>query len=399
MEQIGNFIIYIIMICAAIGAIASVINDESALGQEFLNGINSIGPIFLPVGGIMAAAPYLSSFVTKFLSPLFNQLGADPSIAATTLIAVDMGGYQLAHSLALDKESWMVATVTGYMAGASLVFSIPVALKMLNKQDHRYLALGVMAGFIAIPFGVFFSCLTFIAGKPVIRSVVSTIGGGDYVLDLSLGAALVDILPLAIVCLLISVGLYFRPKSMINGFIFLGNLMENVLKLVFVSCVIEYFTGFFSKVFGGFGFEPLIADSNEITRALEVSGYIGIMLCGAFPMVYLIRTYLEPIIGRLGSKVGLSGDASTGILAASANVLALFAMVHKFKPEDKVKTIAYAVCCAFLLGDHLAFSANFQPSIILPVFLGKIFGGIVAVFIATKFVIPHVLNKKNNAFM
>ena len=285
------------------------------------------------------------------------------------------------------------------MAGASLVFSIPVALKMLNKQDHRYLALGVMAGFIAIPFGVFFSCLTFIAGKPVIRSVFSTIGGGDYVLDLSLGAALVDILPLAIVCLLISVGLYFRPKSMINGFIFLGNLMENVLKLVFVSCVIEYFTGFFSKVFGGFGFEPLIADSNEITRALEVSGYIGIMLCGAFPMVYLIRTYLEPIIGRLGSKVGLSGDASTGILAASANVLALFAMVHKFKPEDKVKTIAYAVCCAFLLGDHLAFSANFQPSIILPVFLGKIFGGIVAVFIATKFVIPHVLNKKNNAFM
>lgn len=55
-------------------------------------------------------------------------------MAVTTLIAIGMGGYQLAHDLAPRKKSWMMASVTGYMAGASLVLSIPVALKMLNKE-------------------------------------------------------------------------------------------------------------------------------------------------------------------------------------------------------------------------------------------------------------------------
>lgn len=41
------------MACAIIGCIASIINDESELGNQFLEGINSIGPIFLPVAGIM----------------------------------------------------------------------------------------------------------------------------------------------------------------------------------------------------------------------------------------------------------------------------------------------------------------------------------------------------------
>lgn len=76
---------------------------------------------------------------------------------------------------------------------------------------------------------------------------------------------------------------------MILGFIWLGRLMESALKLVFVCCVIEYFTGVFSILLGSWGFEPIIADESDINRALEVAGYIGIMLCGAFPMVYLIQ--------------------------------------------------------------------------------------------------------------
>lgn len=395
MEVIGTWVIYLIMVCAAIGAIASVVNEDGHLANEFMNGINSIGPIFLPVAGIMASAPYLTSFVTQVLSPAFEIFGADPAMAATTLIAVDMGGYQLASELAKSKESWMIATVTGYMSGASLVFSIPVALKMLSKEDHPYLAMGVMAGFLAIPVGVFVSCLLMIGGNPAIRSFVTTSGVSDYQLHLTITQSLLNIAPLAVICGLIALGLYKVPSVMIRGFICLGRLMESALKLVFVCCVIEFFTGFFSNLFGSWGFDPIIADESDLNRALEVAGYIGIMLCGAFPMVYLIKTYLARILAAIGNKVGMSIECTTGILAATANVLALFAMVGQMKPEDKVKTIAYAVCCAFLLGDHLAFSANFQPTMILPVMIGKLSGGILAVFIATKFVIPHVLKKHN----
>src|SRR5690554_1804195 len=99
MASIGTFVIYIIMACAVAGAIASIRNSEEGLGKEFIEGLHSIGPIFIPVAGIMASIPYLSRFIEAAVGPLFALIGADPSIAATTIIAVDMGGYQLADAL------------------------------------------------------------------------------------------------------------------------------------------------------------------------------------------------------------------------------------------------------------------------------------------------------------
>ena len=56
--------------------------------------------------------------------------------------------------------------------------------------------------------------------------------------------------------------------------------------------------------------------------------------------------------------------------------------------RDKVIYMAFAVCCAFLFGDHLSFTANFQPSLIVPVLLGKLAAGICAIAVA------HVLAVK-----
>ena len=70
--------------------------------------------------------------------------------------------------------------------------------------------------------------------------------------------------------------------------------------------------------------------------------------------------------------MGLSSDATSGRLAASANVLAALAMVKDLRARDKVLVMAFAVCCAFLFGDHLSFTANFQPSLIVPVLVGKL---------------------------
>lgn len=388
MELFGQIVVWIIMACALAGCVASVIRDDSPLGQEFLNGIRSIGSIFLPVGGIMAASPYLTAFVRNVAGPVFSFVGADASVAATTFIAVDMGGYQLADALAQTRESWIMAMVTGYMSGATIVFSIPVALKMLRKEDRRYLAMGTMAGFIAIPVGVFVSSAIIVLADPCIREVISTSGPATYRLALDWGMVFVNLFPVAIICGLIALGLFLIPEKMIKAFNVFGKLLESALSIVFVLCVIEYFTGIPSKLVGRWGFEPLIADSNDIMRALEISGYIGIMLCGAFPMVYLIRKYLARPLERIGRRAGLSADATAGILAATANVLALFAMVRNLAPQDKVKTVAYSVPCAFLIGDHLAFTANFQPSLIIPVMAGKLSAGIVAILIV-QWGLPH----------
>lgn len=382
MELIGTVVVYIIMACALIGAIASVIKPESELGQQFVAGIDSIGPIFLPVAGIMASAPYLTAFVSTVFGPAYSALGADPAMAATTFIAVDMGGYQLADALAQTRESWIMAMMTGYMAGATIVFTIPVALKMLEKKDRKYLALGVMSGLLAIPIGVLVASVIIALAHPVIREAVSTNAEATYQLALSFTQIGLNLVPLIIICVALAAGLKFKPDAMIKGFIVFGRVMESALKLVFVLAVIEYFTGVFTTVFGGFGFDPIIADEEDIFRALEVSGAIGMMLCGAFPMVYLIKRYLAKPLAKIGGLVGLSSEATTGLLAASANVLAALAMVKDLKARDKVIVMAFAVCCAFLFGDHLSFTANFQPSLIVPVLVGKLCAGVCAIVFA-----------------
>lgn len=386
--MIGTVVVYIIMACAIAGAVASAIKPESELGQQFVAGVDSIGPIFLPSAGILASAPYLTAFVEGVSGPAYGALGADPAMAATTFIAVDMGGYQLADALAQTRESWIMAMMTGYMAGATIVFTIPVALKMLEKHDRKYLALGVMSGLLAIPIGVFVASAIIALSHPVIREVVSTNADATYQLALSWAQIGVNLVPLIIICVALALGLKLKPDAMIKGFIVFGRVMEGALKIVFVLVVVEYFTGIFTTVFGSFGFDPVIADDEDVFRALETSGAIGMMLCGAFPMVYLIRKYLAKPLAKIGGAVGLSSDATAGLLAGSANVLALLSMVKDLEARDKVICMAFAVCCAFLFGDHLSFTANFQPSLIVPVLLGKLAAGICAIAFA------HVLAVK-----
>ena len=146
MAELGNLIIYIIMFCTLLGALASIRDPEKGLGKEFITGLHCIGPVFIPVAGIMAAIPYLSQGINLLLGPIFTAMGSDPAIAATTVIAVDMGGYQLADVLAANRESWVIATLVGYTSGATVVYLIPVGLTMLHKDHHPYLALGAMAG-------------------------------------------------------------------------------------------------------------------------------------------------------------------------------------------------------------------------------------------------------------
>ena len=74
----------------------------------------------------MASIPYLSRFVEAVVGPIFNFVGASPAMAATSIIAVDMGGYQLAQAIADNTANWIMAAIVGYMAGATIVFSIPV---------------------------------------------------------------------------------------------------------------------------------------------------------------------------------------------------------------------------------------------------------------------------------
>lgn len=391
MDQIGNYVLYVIMFCAVLGAFAAIRDSEKGLGKEFMEGIHATGHIFVPAAGIMASIPYLTVMIESVFGPFFDALGADPALAATMIIASDMGGYHLASALAASKEALIMALITGFMGGATIVFSIPMGLAMLDKRDHKYMALGIMSGILTIPIGVMIASVVLVISDPLVREVVATNGEATYQLAMGLGGVFANLLPIIIFVVALALGLRFLPDLMIKGFIAFGRALDAGIKLVLVFSIVEYFTGFFTLVLGGWGFDPIIADAEDQTRALETAGYIGIMLAGAFPMVYLLRKYLGGPLEALGSKVGLSAVGSAGMLATIANILAMFRLVRFMPPKDKVLNIAFGVCAAFLLGDHLSFTANFQPTIILPVLIGKILAGFTAVGLAYWLSVPKAL--------
>lgn len=379
MEWIGNIALYVVLACGVIGCVASIIARESALAQAYMNGFYAIGHIFVAIAGIFASIPYIVSLVESIVSPLYSLAHIDPSLAITSILAIDMGGYQVAMQSAKSLEGATMAMFVGFMAGATIVFSIPVGLRIIPKAAHKDFALGIMIGFLGIPFGVLVSCLFIMLDPVLIRDHIATQGKPTYLLDFSLPFIVWNLMPLAAFCLVVSLGLYYVRKVMLVGFYVLGFVVDMWGKVFLALLLIEHFSGGISYVFGDFPFDPVFADESDTMRALEIAGYTGLVLSGTFVLCALLNTAL-----KLSHKPNalLFG----GILACASNVLAAYPMLANLSPKARIQIVAFSVCGGFLIGDHLSFSANFQPSLIVPIMLGKLAGALLALWLARFFI-------------
>lgn len=122
----------------------AVFRNRFGLGNEFVKGLNSIGPLILGMAGIMCSAPVLGKLLLKLVTPLFGAIGADPAIIAGTCFGLDMGGYYMTASMTNDPSVIMLGgVILSTVLGATIVFTIPVALtlaaggRVCGLQRHR----------------------------------------------------------------------------------------------------------------------------------------------------------------------------------------------------------------------------------------------------------------------
>ncbi len=389
MANLGNAVIYLMMTFVLIGAVFLVFRGDRGIGHEFKEGLYALGPLFVPVGGVMAGLPYLAWFVENVIGRVYALFGADPAMAATTFIASDMGGYQLALATADSPGAWITAAVTGFMAGATISFTIPVGLAILNRKDHQYFALGIMSGILTVPIGVIVTMAILLFTDSPVRGTAVTDGPSEVALDgFGMGDVLLNLLPVIIVSVAIAVGLYFVTRAMVTAFIWFGRTLNGAIYLVLAIAIVEHVTGFFSSHLSWWNFQPIIATADDQMRPLEIAGNVAIVLAGAFPLVYVIRTYLKTPLGAVGKWFGISPDGTAGLLAAAANMIAAFHLVQFMKAKEKVLVVAFGTTSAFLVGDHLAFTANFQPNLIGPLMIGKVVAGVTAMLIAAWIAVP-----------
>ena len=126
----------------------------------------------------------------------------------------------------------------------------------------------------------------------------------------------------------------------------------------------------------------LIPVMRPISEGFEIVGEIAIVLAGAFPLVYALTSLLRKPLIKLGKSLGVNDAAAAGLVASLANSIATFGLVKQMDPRGKIVNIAFAVSAAFVLGDHMGFTAGFAPEMLVPMILGKLAGGVSAVAVA-----------------
>lgn len=389
MEIIGTIVTWIMMVCCVIGGISYAIDDQSELGQAFIGGLNIMASMFIPICGLMAAVPFVSQFVLNVIGPVFGLIGADPVVASAFVFPPDCGSFALATEIGQTPDLYPLVIATGFMCASTVAFNIPIGLQPLEKRDHKFLALGTLSGFLSVPFGILISCLIVCFTHPSIATVFASGAATDYVVNLTLGMIAVNMIPLVIICVLMAIGLKLAPEGMMKGFAVFGKVLTGALTAVVVCVIVEHYTGIFSSTIG-WGFDPILADEENTSRAVEILGTIAMMLTGALPMVTLIQKYLGKPLAKLGRLAGLDANGSVGLVACLPNGLALFPFISKMRDEDKVVVFAFLACAGYCLGDFLAFNVNFQPNLLIPILVGQVGGGIIGIIFARLLAVPAV---------
>ena len=355
--SINEIIIYIMVLFMLIGAVDKCIGGKLGLSEKFEEGIMAMGALALSMAGIMVIAPLLADVLKPIVVPLYGLVGADPSIFATTSIANDMGGAPLALSLAQDPAVGnFAAFVLGSMMGPTIVFTIPVALGIIEKDDRPLLARGILYGLVTVPIG----CLL----------------GGIFVPDLPFGTLVVNLIPIIIVSALIFIGLLLAPNAMIKGFEVFGQIIVILATLGLAFGAAQLLTGN----------EWLISlypkGAETLKEAFEVVGTIAVTLAGAFGLVAVFTKVANKPLSAIGKSLGMNEVGAAGLVASLANNIAMFQMMKDMDKRGKIINVAFAVSASFVIGDHLGFTAGQKPEMIVPMMIGKFVGGITAVLLA-----------------
>ncbi len=347
----ADIIIWVMALFAVLGALDRIFGNKLGLGQEFENGILAMGSLAVAMLGIISLAPVLANLLKPVVVPVYAALGADSAMFAGSILACDMGGGALAQAMAQSREAALLGGVlAGSMLGATIVFTIPVAMGILKEEDTPALAKGILSGVVTIPVGL-------------------VVGG--LVADFPVGMVVKNTVPIALLGAIIALGLWKWEKAMIRGFAAFGKGVVAVITLGLGAAIVEALTGL-----------KLIDGMVPIEEGFQTVGAIAILLAGAFPAVWVLTRVLRRPLMALGRVLGVNDTAAAGLVATLANSIATFNLVGDMDSRGKVVNIAFAVSAAFVFGDHLGFTAGFAPQMIPAMIIGKLTAGISAIAVA-----------------
>ncbi|ADZ82213.1 ethanolamine utilization protein EutH [Cellulosilyticum lentocellum] len=348
--SLNEILMFIMGIGVIIGAVDSILGNKWGLGAKFEEGFMCLGPTALSMVGIICLSPFLAEVLKPVIIPTFHLLGADPAMFAS-ILAIDMGGYPLAMALAENPQIGQFSgLIVSTMLGATIVFTIPVGLGLIPKQDHTYFAKGLLIGLVPIPFG-------------------SIIGG--ILMGLPIKVVIINSIPILLIALCLMLGLIFKQKQMVKGFSYFGKGIKMITTIGLGLAAFTYLTDI-----------EVIPNMPSIMSCMETVSGICIVLLGSLPLMTLILNLLKKPFEKLGELLGLNASSIGGILFSCISVLPVFKLFPEMNERGKVVTTAFFVSGIAVFAAHLGYTADVAPDMLLPMIIAKLSSGFIAIILA-----------------
>lgn len=354
--SINQIIMYIMAFGAAIGGIDRMLGNRFGFGEKFENGFRLLGPVGLSMAGIICLAPLLSIGLGNVIRPVCAALHMDPGIFGS-ILAIDMGGYQLAMDLTENPElGRFSAVIVSSIFGCTIVFTIPVGLGAITEEDRPYFTRGILLGFVTMPF-----------------SIIT----GALMLNMSLGIVLWNCLPVLLISLILSIGVIARPDAMMKGFQIFARIIKIIVTLGLTLATVTHLTGI-----------AILPGMPPLLEAMETVSSICIVMLGSMPLAELIQRIMKVPFARIREKTGLNGVSTTALILGMVSTTPALAMIPDMDKRGKVLCSACLVSYVGLFSAHLAFAMRFEPDMI-PALLasktvGAVLGGAIAMFVTRK---------------
>ena len=193
----NRILMYLMAAGAILGGADRMLGNRFGLGQRFEEAFRLLGSIALSMVGIVCLAPLLSGVLGKLAAPVFRAVHMEPAVLGS-ILAIDMGGYQMAMDLAEDPQMGRFAgIILSAIFGCTVVFTIPVGLEAIGQEDRPYFTRGILVGVGTMPVGILI---------------------GGLMLKLPVADLIWNCLPVLLVSALLIWGLQKKPESMLRLF-------------------------------------------------------------------------------------------------------------------------------------------------------------------------------------
>ncbi|MGL4344434.1 MAG: ethanolamine utilization protein EutH [Cellulosilyticaceae bacterium] len=331
------------------GGLAYIRGDRNGIGKSFEDGLMAIGPLALNMIGIFVLAPFIAEGISYIGEPISRITGIDMSVLPASVLALDMGGFQIARAVSGDVQMGLFSgIILAAGLGATISFSIPVALGMVAASDRAYLMKGLVAGLMAMPFGAL---------------------AGGVMQGIAMGILIKNMLPMLVGVVILGGLIQYKPGPMIRCF-------EWVSKGIVVISIAGLL------VVGVLSILGIQSPNWKVDEAAVIVVKIGVFLAGAYPMLYFIQTKFAKPLETIGRRWGMNEVTIAGLIGNLASNLLVFSRLEKMDPKGKVIASAFAMSGAFVCGGQLAFVNTVASEMVMPFIVSKVVGGILAMGIA-----------------